>query len=77
MTVLLVDDEPSYRLTLREILQAEGYEVFVAENGEVALRKLGMIEPNIIIADVYMPVMDGRKLHRAVREMPRFEKLPF
>jgi len=77
MTVLVVDDEPSYRLTLREVLSAEGHEVFLAENGEEALRKLTIIEPHIIIADVYMPVMDGRKLHRAVREMPRFEKLPF
>jgi CheY-like chemotaxis protein len=77
MTVLVVDDEPSYRLAAREVLMAEGHDVLTAENGEEALRKLSLIEPDIIVSDIYMPVMDGRKLHRAVREMPRYEKLPF
>ncbi len=77
MTVLVVDDEPSFRLAAREVLMAEGYDVLTAENGEEALRKLSLIEPDIIVSDIYMPVMDGRKLHRAVREMPRYEKLPF
>ncbi|HXF99315.1 MAG TPA: response regulator, partial [Bacteroidota bacterium] len=39
--------------------------------------KLSIVAPDIIVSDIYMPVMDGRKLHRAVREMPRYEKLPF
>ncbi len=77
MTILVVDDEPSYRLAVREVLMAEGHDVLTAENGEEALRKLSLIEPDIIVSDIYMPVMDGRKLHRAVREMARYEKLPF
>lgn len=77
MTVLIVDDEASYRLAARELLLAEGHDVLTAENGEEALRKLSLIEPDIVVSDIYMPVMDGRKLHRAVREMPRYEKLPF
>lgn len=77
MTVLVVDDEAAYRLAARELLIAAGHDVLLAENGEEALRKLSIVEPDIIISDVYMPVMDGRKLHRAVREMPRYEKLPF
>ncbi len=77
MTVLIVDDEPAYRLAARDLLIAAGHDVLLAANGEEALRKLSIIEPDIIVSDVYMPVMDGRKLHRAVREMPRFEKLPF
>lgn len=77
MTVLVVDDEASYRMLLREFLMGEGFEVLTAENGDEALRKLMVIQPEIIISDVYMPVMDGRKLHRAVRQMARYERLPF
>jgi CheY-like chemotaxis protein len=77
MTVLVVDDEPTFRLVVREFLMAEGYDVLTAENGDEALRKLAVIQPDIIISDVYMPVMDGVRLHRSVREIARYEKLPF
>lgn len=62
---------------VRDLLMAEGHAVLMAENGEEALRKLSVMQPDIIVSDIYMPVMDGRKLYRAVREIPRYEKLPF
>lgn len=77
MTVLVVDDEPAYRMIVRELLMDDGFEVLTAENGEEALRKLSVIHPDIVVSDIYMPVMDGQKLHRSVRENPRYEKLPF
>lgn len=77
MTVLIVDDEPEYRLLLRQILMTEGYDVMTSENGEEALRKLSVVCPDIIVCDVHMPIMDGIKLHRSVRQMPQFQKLPF
>lgn len=77
MTILVVDDEAQYRLLLRDLLKQSGHDVFVAENGADALQKLSRIEIDFIISDIYMPVMDGVKFHRAVREMPRYESLPF
>ncbi|MBI5471870.1 MAG: response regulator [Ignavibacteriae bacterium] len=77
MTVLIVDDEAAYRMLVRELLISDGLDVLTAENGEEALRKLSVIQPDMIISDVYMPVMDGVRLHRSVREMPRYEKTPF
>jgi CheY-like chemotaxis protein len=77
MTVLVVDDEPSYRTLVRELLMSEGYDVLTAENGEEALRKLSIICPDIVVSDVYMPIMDGVKFHRALRGMPRYASLPF
>lgn len=77
MTVLVVDDEPSFRLLVRDVLVAQGYDVLTAENGEEALRKLSVVHPDMIVSDVYMPIMDGAKLHRAVRQIPQYEKLPF
>jgi CheY-like chemotaxis protein len=77
MTVLVVDDEPSYRFLIRELLMIEGYDVLTAENGHEALQKLAIIHPDIIISDVYMPIMDGVRLHRKLRDIPRYATVPF
>lgn len=77
MTVLVVDDEPSYRLLLREVLMADGHDVLTAESGDEALRKLSVVHPDIVVSDVYMPIMDGARLHRSVRQIPKYENLPF
>ncbi len=77
MTILVVDDEPEYRLIMRSVLTGEGYDVAVAENGEEALRKLQEMPIDLVISDIYMPVMDGIKFNRAARALPQYEKVPF
>ncbi len=77
MTILVVDDEPEYRLIMRSVLTGEGYDVAVAENGEEALRKLQEMPVDLVISDIYMPVMDGIKFNRAARAMPQYAKVPF
>ena len=77
MTVLFVDDEVEYRLLMRNVLMAEGIEVVLAANGEEALAKLKASSIDMIISDLYMPVMDGFKLYKSVRATPGLEKLPF
>jgi CheY-like chemotaxis protein len=77
MTILVVDDEPEYRLIMRSVLTGEGYDVAVAENGEEALRKLQEMPVDMVISDIYMPVMDGIKFNRAARALPKYEKVPF
>lgn len=77
MKILFVDDEPQYRLMMNTFLHEEGWEVYLAEDGDAALAKLQRVPVDVIISDVYMPVMDGVKLHRAVREMPQYQRLPF
>jgi CheY-like chemotaxis protein len=76
MTILVVDDEPDYRLVIRSILGAEGHTVILAEDGVDALEKLEEVAVDLVIADIYMPRMDGIKFHRKLRSLPRFEKLP-
>jgi CheY-like chemotaxis protein len=77
MTILVVDDETEYRLVTKVVLTAEGYNVVLAENGEDALRKLQEEDIDLVVSDIYMPVMDGIRFHRAVRGFPKFAKLPF
>jgi CheY-like chemotaxis protein len=77
MTILVVDDEPEYRLIMRSVLMAEGYDVVLAENGEEALEKLKETTIDLVISDIYMPVMDGIRFHRTVRATPELETLPF
>jgi len=76
MNILLVDDEPEYRLLLGNFLEQDGHNVITAEHGEDALKKMEDAPLDIIITDVYMPVMDGLKFHKNVRAMPKYEKLP-
>jgi two-component system, NtrC family, response regulator HydG len=66
--VLIADDEPSGRAGLANLLRMEGFEVDVAEDGEVALTKLTETAPDILLSDVRMPGMDGLELLRRSRE---------
>src|SRR5512139_3405089 len=77
MKILIVDDEPQYRILLRNILQDEGHEVLDAADGEEALGKMARLKVDLVVSDVYMPIMDGVKLHRTIRGIPGYEKLPF
>jgi len=68
--IVVVDDEPIIRMDLREILQAEGFEV-VAEgrNGEDAVRLARELQPDLIIMDIKMPMMDGLKSARIIHNL--------
>jgi CheY-like chemotaxis protein len=76
MTILIVDDEEAYRLILREILTDKGWDVLMACHGEEALQKLRATKVDLVVADIYMPVMDGIKLQRAIRETPALAGTP-
>ena len=60
--VLVVDDEENLRVVLRTFLKRSGYEVEVADNGEVALEMVESFGPDFILTDVRMPKMGGLDL---------------
>jgi AmiR/NasT family two-component response regulator len=63
--VLIVDDEPVIRLDLRTMLEAMGHEVVgEADNGLDALQLARTLQPDLVIADIMMPEMDGIELSR-------------
>ena len=57
--ILVVDDEPDIRALIKEILEDEGYEVILAENGEQARGARDGIDPDLILLDIWMPDIDG------------------
>jgi CheY-like chemotaxis protein len=66
LSVLVVDDDEEWREAITDGLVAEGYVVATAENGREALALLSTLEPDVIITDLQMPVMDGQHLLAAV-----------
>lgn len=60
-TILIVEDDESIRESLEELLEAEGFDVLLAENGQEAIDLLDKKPPvKLILLDLSMPVMDGK-----------------
>jgi DNA-binding response OmpR family regulator len=57
--VLIVDDEPDILLMLRVSLEASGYDVGLAADGDVALQRIGQEHFDLVLLDLMMPVLDG------------------
>ncbi len=66
-TILIVDDDASIRLLLRSYLEAKGYVCKVACDGNEALAILEQCQIHLLITDLDMPRMDGKKLLQQVR----------
>jgi two-component system, NtrC family, response regulator AtoC len=60
--IMVVDDEENIRLVLKALLTKHGYEVELADGGEMALSKLEAFDPDVILTDVRMPKMGGLDL---------------
>jgi len=60
--ILVVDDEPDIRELVREILEDEGYEVTMAEDGSAARKAFSRETPDLVLLDIWMPDVDGMTL---------------
>jgi len=76
MKVFLVDDNPVGLRLLGQALNKAGYEIAVARNGIEALEKIPAEQPDIVVMDVMMPVMDGFETTRELRENPDTAHIP-
>ena len=68
MKVLVVEDDRLTREGLAEMLCNEGYEVAVAEDGEIALEQFDVVEPDFVCLDVMMPQLSGYEVCRIIRQ---------
>ena len=66
--VLIVDDEPDVLLLLRVNLEAAGYDTVLAADGETALDRIDDADPDVVLLDIMMPVMDGWGVLRALSD---------
>lgn len=75
-TILIVDDESNMRFLLRVTLEGAGYEVVEAPHGAAALQQARESPPDLVVTDLMMPVMTGRKLIDALRADPQTASVP-
>lgn len=74
--ILVVDDESNMRFLLRMVFETEGFEVAEAHHGAAALERMKEEQPDLIVTDLMMPVMNGRDLVGRLREDPETSKIP-
>ncbi len=71
--ILIVDDEPDILELIEYNLKKEGYQVFLARNGQEAVAEAKRSLPDLIVLDIMMPKMDGNEACRIMRTMPEFK----
>lgn len=72
--ILVVDDEQDILDLISYNLTREGFQVYTASNGKQAIDRAKEVNPDLIILDVMMPVMDGIEACRLMRSMPEFKQ---
>ncbi len=75
-SILIVDDDPKYRLLLDTTLKKKGYKTRCASGGESAIAQLDSFQPDLILLDIVMPEMDGFEICRRLQQMPKLQDVP-
>ena len=75
--ILVIEDEADLRASIVRFLLAEGYEVFIAENGEQGMDVAMKEMPDLIVCDIAMPQMDGFGTLFSLRENVTTSHIPF
>jgi len=74
--ILIVDDSPTERYFLSDILIKNGFSVSTAENGEEAMAKIKADKPQLILMDIVMPGQNGFQVTRAITRDPDTQDVP-
>lgn len=75
-TILIVDDDPSVTETFERMLRLEGYHVVTALSAEAGLNQAERSNPNAIILDLRMPLVDGLQFLRSLRGKDALSRMP-
>ncbi len=76
-TVFVVDDEPDIRESVKTVLEQEGYEVLMAENGEQFLKKMEKSSPNLVLLDIMMPGLATKDILEKLKGVSKGVKIIF
>lgn len=71
--ILIVDDEPNILLSLEFLMRKEGYQVFIARNGQEALDIIDNQMPSLVLLDIMMPEVDGYEVCRQIKTNERLD----
>lgn len=74
--ILIIDDSPTERYILTEILKRGGYQVITAENGEEGVARANNEQPDLILMDVVMPGVNGYQATRTLTRNERTKHIP-
>ena len=74
--ILIVDDSPTERHVLNDLLTKAGYDVIASDNGEDAIMKAKRDKPDVILMDVVMPGLNGFQATRAISRDPETRTIP-
>jgi twitching motility two-component system response regulator PilH len=74
--ILIVDDSPTERHVLNDMLTKAGFDVVGSDNGEDAIRKSKQLKPDLILMDVVMPGLNGFQATRAISRDPETKSIP-
>jgi len=75
--IMVVDDSPTILKIVEDGLAQSGFQVFTANNGKEALKRIRNKRPNLIISDIDMPEMNGYVFCEAVHSDPNLKSIPF
>ncbi|BAV06856.1 cAMP-binding domain of CRP or a regulatory subunit of cAMP-dependent protein kinases [Filimonas lacunae] len=76
-TILLIEDNNDIRENMAEILELAGYQVITAENGKIGIEQAKQKNPDLIICDIMMPVLDGYGVLHLLQRDPELQSIPF
>ncbi len=74
--ILVVDDSPTERAFMEGLLKKQGYQVLLAESGEVAIQRSKTDQPDLILMDVVMPGLNGFQATRAITRDEKTKHIP-
>jgi CheY-like chemotaxis protein len=74
--ILLAEDNETNIITMSSYLSAKGYQILCAKNGQEAIAMALSSQPDLILMDVQMPVMDGLEAMRQMRQIPNLANTP-
>ncbi len=73
--ILIVDDEPSIVVPIQFLMEQQGYNVIVAENGHDALDMIYKYNPDLVLLDIMLPGIDGYEVCEIVRLNPKLREV--
>lgn len=74
--ILIADDTPAFSCLLTDVLESEGYTVYQAQNGQMALDLVQKHLPELVLLDIAMPVLDGYGVCQKMKENPATASIP-